>query len=72
LVTIKKILAFVIDWNLILLPTYFLFDYSIFLVVENEKLKMLPFIIWGAGFLVVIFRDKICKGKSVGKRILKL
>lgn len=69
---IKKVVAFIIDWNLILLPTYFLFDYFLFLSVENEKFKMLPFIIWIAGILVVIFRDKLCKGKSVGKRILKL
>ena len=69
---IKRIIAFIIDWNLILFPTLLLFEYSIFLVVENEKLKMLPFVIWIEGILIVIFRDKLCKGKSVGKRILKL
>lgn len=68
---LKKFIAFIIDWNLILFPTLLLFEYSNFLVVENEKLKMLPFVIWIAGILIVIFRDKLCKGKSVGKRILK-
>jgi len=72
LTLIKRIIAFIIDWNLILLPTCFLFEFSIFLFSENDKFKILPFIIWIAGILIVIFRDKICKGKSVGKRILKL
>ena len=69
---IKKVVAFIIDWNLILLPTYFLFNFFVFLSTENEMFKILSFVVWIIGLIVVISRDKLCKGKSVGKRILKL
>lgn len=79
-VRLKRMLAFVIDWNLIGLPclllmtSFFVFFRNSFL--GNERLAMtvgvIQIIILLAWFSIFVLRDFIFKGRSVGKRILGL
>lgn len=75
-IRIKRIIAFLIDWNITLLPILLLYELSLSMGIENEKLlpltMLLSFILVFGGFTLVILRDFIFNGKSLGKRIFGL
>ncbi len=73
---IKRIVAFVIDWNLCLMP----FIAIIFLLtplIQSEPIMLviyvlLFFLMIFASLTIFVLRDIIFKGRSIGKRIFKL
>lgn len=75
-IRIKRIIAFLIDWNITLLPILLLYELSLSMGIENEKLlpltMLFSFILVFGGFTLVILRDFIFNGKSFGKRIFGL
>lgn len=75
-IRIKRLVAFIIDWNITLLPILLLYELSLSVGVENEKLlpltMLLSFILVFGGFALVILRDFIFNGRSLGKRIFGL
>lgn len=75
-IRIKRIIAFLIDWNITLLPILLLYELSLSMGIENEKLlpltMLFSFILVFGGFTLVVLRDFIFNGKSLGKRIFGL
>ncbi len=75
-IRIKRMVAFIIDWNITLLPILLLYELSLSMGVESEKLlpltMLLSFILVFGGFALVILRDFIFNGRSLGKRIFGL
>ncbi len=75
-IRIKRILAFIIDWNLTLLPALLLFEFSMGIGVENKQLSplsmLLCFVAVFGGFALFITRDYIFKGESLAKKLFKL
>lgn len=75
-VRFKRLIAFVIDWNITLFP--FVFILSFLTIFLQQQSAMNPFIVLLC-FLAIIFafgtfilRDVIFKGRSLGKRIFNL
>lgn len=75
-VSFKRIIAFLIDWNISLIPFVFLFSFLMNFGLQQSKIT---FLIIPLLFLTIIFalgmfilRDVIFKGRSLGKRILGL
>ncbi len=75
-IRIKRMIAFIIDWNLTLLPALLLFEFFMGIGVENKQLlplsMLLCFIAVFGGFALFITRDYIFKGESLAKKLLKL
>jgi uncharacterized RDD family membrane protein YckC len=75
-IRIKRIIAFIIDWNLTLLPAIFLFELFIGIRIENKNLSPISglfcFICVFGGFALFITRDYIFKGESLAKKLFKL
>lgn len=77
---LKRLIAFVIDWNVILFP--FMLTFSLLITFMTTFLQkhselgafifLLFFPLFGLPFGVVVLRDVIFKGRSLGKRILGL
>lgn len=72
----KRLIAFVIDWNIAFFPAVFIV--GIFAVVMSQQSEVSPWIVLVmmliilAAFLAVVLRDVIFKGRSLGKRIFGL
>ena len=75
-IRLKRMVAFIIDWNIILLPILILYELSLSMGIKNEKLlpltMLLSFILVFGGFALVVLRDFIFNGRSLGKRIFGL
>ena len=75
-IRIKRMVAFVIDWNITLLPAIVLFELFLGIGTENKTLlplfTLLCFVIVFGGFALFVARDHIFKGESLGKKIFKL
>ncbi len=75
-IRIKRIIAFIIDWNISLLPALILFEFSMGIGIENKQLlplsMLLCFIAVFGGLALFILRDYIFKGQSLGKKIFGL
>lgn len=75
-VTFKRLIAFVIDWNIILFP--FVFILSFIITILRKESIINPFIVILFFFAIVfafgafVLRDVIFKGRSLGKRIFGL
>ncbi len=69
---IRRILAFVIDWNLSGLPA-FLSCLLLLPLVAAEKLPIPVMILFMISFPVLfLFRERLFRGRSPGKRLMKL
>ncbi len=75
-VRFKRLIAFVIDWNITLFPFVLTFTFLTTLLQNEEEINPL---ITPVSFFIIIFslgifvlRDVIFKGRSLGKRILGL
>ena len=72
----KRLIAFIIDWNIILFPFVLIFTLLTILLTQLTKitslivLALIPIIFLALGAFV--FRDVIFKGRSLGKRIFDL
>ena len=75
-VRFKRLIAFVIDWNITLLPFVFIFSFlTAFLrqgTAVNPLIVLLCFFAFIFAFGMVVLRDVISKGRSLGKRIFGL
>ncbi len=75
-IRVKRMVAFIIDWNITLFPILLLYELSMAMGIENEKLlpltMLLSFILVFGGFALFVLRDYILKGQSLGKRIFGL
>lgn len=75
-VKLKRLIAFVIDWNITLLPFVFIFSLlTTFLRKEsavNPYVFLLCFLAIVFAFGAFVLRDVIFKGRSLGKRIFGL
>lgn len=73
---LKRIIAFIIDWNITLFPVVLVFSCSaIFLMRQSEinPFVMIPlFLLVPAAFGAFVLRDVLFKGRSLGKRIFGL
>jgi len=75
-VKFKRLLAFVIDWNITLFPFIFIFSFLTTFLRKESIIN--PFIVLFCFFAIVfafgafISRDVIFKGRSLGKRIFGL
>ena len=75
-IRLKRMVAFIIDWYISILPGFILFMFSMNEGVENENaspLIMIPCFIGVFGsFTLFVLRDYIFKGQSLGKKIFRL
>ena len=75
-VFIKRLLAFIIDWNITLLPFFLIFSFLLYLTSQQEKIYLLVVLLCFLLFLlagtVFVIRDILFKGRSPGKRIMGL
>lgn len=75
-VFIKRLLAFIIDWNLTLLPFFLIFSFLLYLTSQQEKISLLVvllcFLLFILAGTVFVIRDILFKGRSPGKRIMGL
>lgn len=75
-VRFKRIIAFIIDWNICLFPFVFLVSFSTSFVSKqfetNSLVTFFSFLFFIFPFVVFILRDVIFKGRSLGKRIFGL
>lgn len=75
-VRLKRMIAFIIDWNITLLPLIVLFELFMGIGIENKNFlpitALLCFICVFGGFALFVLRDCIFKGQSLGKRIFGL
>lgn len=75
-VRIKRIVAFIIDWNLCLLPFWTAMFLLVQLVKTNKEtapiIILLCLVLVLSAFAVLVLRDVIFRGRSIGKRIFKL
>ncbi len=75
-VRIQRIVAFVIDWNIILFPFVFVFFFLATFVQQMSDIGpfvvLLMFLVIVSAFGVFALRDVIFKGRSLGKRIFGL
>lgn len=75
-VKFKRLIAFVIDWNITLFPFVFIFSFlTTFLRKEsaiNQFIVLLCFFAVILAFGAFILRDVVFKGRSLGKRIFGL
>ena len=75
-IRLKRIVSFIIDWNITLLPALLLFEFSMGIGVENKPLlplsMLLCFVAVFGGFTLFITRDCIFKGESLAKKLFKL
>ena len=71
-VRIKRILAFIIDWNISLLPAFLALVFIIPLARQHPAAALLLFPMMLAALAVFVLRDLIFKGRSLGKRALGL
>ncbi len=75
-IRIKRIIAFIIDWNITLLPAIVLFELFMGIGIENKNLLPLRMIVCYiavfGGFTLFVLRDYIFKGQSLGKKIFGL
>ncbi|MBO5896144.1 MAG: RDD family protein [Clostridia bacterium] len=73
---IKRIFAFIIDWNIVLLPFAFIFAFLPAVLqkhpISNPLIALLMLFTFLAPFGIFLFRDAIFKGRSPGKRVFKL
>ena len=74
-VRLKRIFAFIIDWNITLIPTAIIFSF-VFTFMKNTQINylfaILCILIVFSTFGIFILRDVIFKGRSLGKRIFGL
>ena len=72
----KRIIAFLIDWNISLLPFIFVFSFTALFLQQHSEADpiafLLAFLFMILSFAAFILRDVIFKGRSLGKRILGL
>lgn len=72
----KRLAAFIIDWNVILFPSAFIFTFlptiSQMLPIGEVLSALLMISATLAPFGIFLFRDVIFKGRSPGKRFFKL
>lgn len=72
-IRIKRILALVIDWNICFFPLVFLAPLVYSLIGQQSTIAILSsFLIMISPFALVVLRDVIIKGCSLGKRIMCL
>ena len=75
-IRLKRMVAFIIDWYISVLPGLILFMFSMNQGVENENVSpliMIPCFIGIFGsFTLFVLRDYIFKGQSLGKKIFGL
>ncbi len=75
-IRIKRMVAFIIDWYIAILPGFFLFGFSANTVIESDNpspLIIIPCFIGVLGaFIFFVLRDYIFKGQSLGKKIFGL
>ncbi len=72
----KRIIAFLIDWNISLLPFIFVFSFTALFLQQHSEADpiafLLAFLFMILSFAAFILRDVIFKGRSLGKRIFGL
>lgn len=76
MVIIRRILAWIVDWNLSLLPcfiyTTILKKYFVTPSFDNVIFVLFLMALIILSFVAFVFRDVIFKGRSIGKRIFGL
>ena len=72
----KRILAFILDWNITLFPFIFLLSFSAIFLQKQSSLNLFiilfDFLLILSAFAAFILRDVIFSGRSLGKRICGL
>ncbi len=75
-IRLKRLIAFVIDWNITLFPFVFIFSFLTAFLRQESAVNPLIFLLCFFGvifaFGAFILRDVIFKGRSLGKRIFGL
>ena len=75
-VRFKRLLAFVIDWNITLFPFVFIFSFLTIFLRKESAVNLLIFLLCFFAIIVAfgafVLRDVIFKGRSLGKRIFGL
>lgn len=69
---IKRIVAFIIDWNVALLPVVMAAVFIMSIAEQNPGVVLLLFPLILAALAVFVLRDVIFRGRSLGKRALGL
>ena len=72
---LKRIAAFFIDWNLILLPIVLCSGVLVSFIHIHPTMSFLLFFCFIAiigGFILIVKRDSLGKGQSLGKRLFRL
>lgn len=72
----KRIFAFIIDWNLMLLPFFAIWQVIPFIAKKLPSADFLVFIfavlVFVSALASVVLRDAVFKGRSLGKRLFGL
>lgn len=75
-IRIRRLFAFLIDWNIILFPFFFIFAFAAdFINRQSEAhpiVSLLGLLLLFLPLIMFILRDVIFKGRSLGKRIFGL
>ena len=72
----KRLIAFIIDWNITLFPFVFIFSFLTTLLRKESEVNSLIFLLCFFDIILAfgafVLRDVIFKGRSLGKRIFDL